>query len=224
MAVYRRGNSWVADFYIGDVRMRKAFPNKKMGEAFEREQKHAEFTGQEMPLQQKKVSLLNFIKHYQRIHDVQNNLSTQTLNNYVFGHLQSFLNNPLLSRIEKAQIEEYKAQRIQKVKPVTVNIELRVIRSFFNRGVEWGYLRESPMKGVKLMRLDEQEPRFLRPGEGAKFIAEAKGQIKTFVMLGLHTGLRKGEMYHGSLTLLWREEGQISWANEIVAYSKDMGA
>ena len=195
MAVYRRGKSWVADFYFGEVRIRKTFATKKMGETFERDQKLAEFTGKEMPQQQKKICLSDFIQLYQSLHDVQNKPSTQILNKFVFEHLTSFLGNPMLSLIGKAHVEEYKVYRLKAVKPITVNVELRVIRSLLNRGVDWGYLSESPMKGVKLMRVDETAPKFLSIWEGAHLIATAQGQMKTFIMVGLYTGLRRGEMF-----------------------------
>ena len=49
MAVYKRGNKWVADFYLGGRtgrRMRLTAPTRKLAEAAEREAKATEFRGE----------------------------------------------------------------------------------------------------------------------------------------------------------------------------------
>jgi integrase len=52
------------------------------------------------------------------------------------------------------------------VLPSTVNRELTDLRSSLNKAVEWGLLDESPMKKIKLTKVDEKgKVRFLTPDE-----------------------------------------------------------
>jgi integrase len=201
MAVYKRRNHWVADYYFAGQRIRKTYPEKEMAEAHERKQKLAEFAGDDLPQRIKKITLSRFIEFHKSVHDSQNRETTQTLNTYVYDIFKEHVGDVLLTQIRRADIEGYKAMRLAKVKPVTVNIDLRVIRSLLNQAVAFGYLKTSPMKGVKLLSVDEVEPRFLTPEEGERVIGKAKGQIKTFVMVGLYTGMRKGEMFR----LVWKD-------------------
>jgi hypothetical protein len=51
-------------------------------------------------------------------------------------------------------IEEYKQQRIAKVKPGTVNREIALLKHMLNLAITWGMAANNPMKGVKLFRED----------------------------------------------------------------------
>jgi hypothetical protein len=48
-----------------------------------------------------------------------------------------------LSTITPKAIEEYKAQRLQQVKPATVNRELALLKGMFSKAMEWGFVKES---------------------------------------------------------------------------------
>ncbi len=84
-------------------------------------------------------------------------------------NLLRFFGSMYLPRITSRLIEQYKTKRLgENVTPRTVNIELRCLSHMFNKAVEWNYIRESPFKGVKLLRYQKKPPRFLTKEEFEK--------------------------------------------------------
>ena len=57
----------------------------------------------------------------------------------VLKHFNKFLNgNPLLSDISLQLIEKYKEKRLGLgMSPATVSIELRILKTIFNKGKQW---------------------------------------------------------------------------------------
>jgi len=51
------------------------------------------------------------------------------------------------------------------------------------------------MKAIKALKVDEKEHQFLTPDEGRTLIDAAQGQIRSFIITGLNTGMRKGELF-----------------------------
>ena len=208
MAVYRRGEAWVADFWIGGRegrRVRKSAPTRKLAEALEREHKAREFRG-ELSREIKPVTLSKLIEVFEELREVAE--TTRECNALVFQHLKAFFGNPLVQTVLPSDIERYRAQRLKVVKPVTVNIELRVLRSLLNRAVEWGYLRQAPL--VRLLKVETISRRFLTLEEGARLIEAATGQMRTFIVLGLNTGLRKGELFRLAWGDIDFERGELT--------------
>jgi hypothetical protein len=160
MAVYKRGKLWVADFWVGGRdgrRVRRAAPTKRLAEAYVREGKTREFKG-DLFTEIQPISFSRFIELYRELRESGNAESTQTCDNLVFKHLSEHLGDPLVQTISSSDIESYKATRLKKVKPVTVNLELRVLRSLLNRAVDWGYLRQSPFRTVKMLKVEQRPP------------------------------------------------------------------
>jgi integrase len=198
MSIRKRNKTWEVDFYLGGrggKRVRKAFGNKADAQAYERKYKLAEYNGDTCEKKKENISLCVLIEKYKMLHDSGNGDLTQMRNASILRILVNVLSDLPLRGITQEEIETYKAKRLKMVKPVTVNIELRVIRSLFNRGCEWGYLTKSPATRVKLIRIDERPPHFLTQEQGATVIETAKGQMKTFIAMGLYTGLRRMEMF-----------------------------
>ncbi len=98
-----------------------------------------------------------------------------------------------LPRITPHQIEQYKIKRLERVSPVTVNIELRCLSHMLNKAVEWGYIKESPFKGVKLLTYEKKPPRFLTKEEVEKLLKAASPWLKPILVFMLNTGVRESE-------------------------------
>jgi site-specific recombinase XerD len=62
-----------------------------------------------------------------------------------------------------------------------------------NKAVEWGYIRESPFKGVKLLTYEKKPPRFLTKEEVDKLLESASAWLKPIIVVMINTGIRDGE-------------------------------
>ncbi|HEX3036312.1 MAG TPA: phage integrase SAM-like domain-containing protein [Thermodesulfobacteriota bacterium] len=79
----------------------------------------------------------------------------------ITGLFLKFTGDQGISDITPWHIEQYKSQRRKDgVKPSTINRELTVLRSMFNRAVEWGDMITNPVNGIKKvkpLKADEYE-------------------------------------------------------------------
>ena len=110
-----------------------------------------------------------------------------------------------IKQITAARIEAYQRERLQTVKPRTVNIETHhVLLAMLRKGAEWGMIPETAIPKVKKLREEEGRLCFLSVEEIAQIretAAQLSPAVETFVMLGLFAGLRAGE----ALALRWQD-------------------
>jgi len=97
-----------------------------------------------------------------------------------------------------------------------VNRELDTLRAIFSKAIEWGELREHPMRAVKRLKVDNRRTRILTEAEQLALLAACPKKLAVQVRLALITGARFGEL----LALRWglspkRNSG--SWRRKMVA-------
>lgn len=104
-----------------------------------------------------------------------------------------------LEQLDTAKVVQLMLTWREKAAPRTVNTRTGVVLRMLALGVEWGILARVPK--VKLLKIEEDHPRFLSDAEGAE-LAEAAGKQRkpaghrwrTMVIVALRTGLRIGEL------------------------------
>ncbi|MEM2175128.1 MAG: site-specific integrase [Candidatus Micrarchaeia archaeon] len=123
----------------------------------------------------------------------------------VKNHLIPFFRDIVLSKITPELIEEYKISRknsLKSPKARTINLELLTLSALFRKAVEMGYLRESPMKKVKMLKeRDSKTIRFLSVEEIQKLKASCSPWLYPFIVLLLNTGMRLSE----ARALMWEQ-------------------
>lgn len=117
-------------------------------------------------------------------------------------HLLPWFKDLRLSAIDQKMITDYKAQRANAVKPATVNRELALLKTLFSKAIAWGMADRNPVKQVELFDEDNQIERVLTEDEEARLLDDCVGRfayLRSFIILALNTGMRRGEL----LTLKW---------------------
>ncbi len=126
----------------------------------------------------------------------------QTFNRYsrvLEGHFARFLGAHDVGRLGELHprhVERYKTVRLNKgAAPRTVNLELKIIRTFLNWVVKMGDLEDHPFRRLTFLRDDRKTYRYLEDWEAAALIEATEGEVCEFVLLALYAGLRRGEIW-----------------------------
>jgi hypothetical protein len=61
-------------------------------------------------------------------------------------HFEKSAGDLCLDAVKPKHIDLFKSQRLNAVRPPTLNIELRTIRSAFYTAQRWGYIKENPFR------------------------------------------------------------------------------
>ena len=102
--------------------------------------------------------------------------------------------NTPIKNVTTKNAEQFIAHLIsgKKLKPATVNICLRTIRSAFNKAVEWGYLDVSPFAKIKQLPIKNPPMRSLSMDEIKKILSLTNDiEFKEFLLTALYTGARR---------------------------------
>lgn len=107
-----------------------------------------------------------------------------------------------LRDIAPLMIQKFRAARLKEgVSKVTTNREIQLLKKMFNVAIEEGYLEVNPAKKIKLYsELDTVRDRVLSEEEEPRLFSELAEHMKPFILVLLHTGMRKMEL----LTLRWQ--------------------
>jgi len=228
MGVFQKNGNWWIDFYHQGKRIRrKVGPSKKVAEMaladVQVKKAKNDFLGVCEP---KKILFKDFAVDYLEYSKANKALSSYDRDvTTVQGHLLPVWRDFQLSRITAKMIEEYKLQRLEKVKPSTLNREMNTIKNLFSKATEWEYLRESPAKLVKWIKTGKGSLRCLSREEAEAFIEASKlsqnHHFYPIVVVALYTGMRRGEI----LRLQWQDvdfkSGKIQVVSRDGGYTKN---
>jgi integrase len=130
---------------------------------------------------------------------------------YSVKNLLPFFGDRLLKDITPALVEAYRQRRLGQpsgrapygpTKPASVNRELAVFKTIFNKAIKNGKAERNPAQGVKLLKENNERDRILSPEEYIRLLAHCPAHIKPVVKVAYYTGMRQGEI----LNLTW---GQV---------------
>ena len=109
-----------------------------------------------------------------------------------------------LTSINQASISKLKRYVIEErgCAPATLAKTLRTLKAMFNRAIEYGFLNENPLVGVRIPKTQSKPKRIFSAEEVAAMLDVAPDTWwRAFVALAVTSGLRKSEL----LNLLWHD-------------------
>jgi integrase len=147
-------------------------------------------------------SLREAIKEY--LDHVQTNFSPKTYGVYkvVFKHFEEFLGDIPVESITPKHLDLYKIERARKVKPASVNIEIRGCRAFFNCLKRWEIVQKNPCDGVSQLKITDGIPAYLTLEQLESLMSNLHDQwLKNIIGFAAMTGVRLGEL----LNIRWED-------------------
>jgi len=146
-------------------------------------------------LESKKLRLAEFFDKY-----LEFSLATKAKNSFLLDKHSSslflrFAGNVQLTLIQTKLVEDFKVSRLYEVKPSSVNLELRHLKSMFQSAVEWGYLDKNPCSKVRQVKIKNSNlPKYFTKQQVREILAVIpEGKFKNLIRFYLHTGCRRGE-------------------------------
>ena len=110
-----------------------------------------------------------------------------------------------LAAITTEKVSDYREERLKRVKPATVYMELALMRRMFNVAIkEWEWLRDNPVSRLSFAVGNQNaRDRWLTDEEEQGLLActASHSWLKNLTVFALHTGMRRGEI----LNLKWQD-------------------
>lgn len=133
---------------------------------------------------------------------IEGNLAEKTVKLYrsVFNNFLPFIHGAFVNEITSETFDLYKAKRLKEISPVSVNVELRMLKAAMNTAKRWRLTAVTPE--ISLARVPEQAPLSLTREEFQKLLSSmAEPWLRELVLFAGCTGLRQAEI----LNLRWAD-------------------
>jgi integrase len=200
MGIYARNGKYFIDYRFQGRRIRECVgPNKKMAEQALAIKQAEIAQGRFQIKAQHHLSFRDFAATY--LDFARTEKRSWERDKSILTNLLPFFGHRNLGDITSFLIENYKQQRVAKVKPATVNREIALLKHMFNMAIRWGKADANPMKDVRLFREDNIQERVLSQDEITRILDSCSDYYRPVVLTALHTGMRKNEIH----TLKWSQ-------------------
>ena len=157
----------------------------------------------------KKILFEDFAQQYLDTHVKLQNKNFGNQADLIKGLVKHFKGH-YLDQIDPVMVRKYLSFRLKTVKPSSANRDLMMLKSMFNRAIEWEILfKPNPTKDIKPLPENNERCRWLTEEEQLQLLANCLGIARVLVLMALQTGMRWGEIR----TLKWRQSPQSNYVD-----------
>ena len=205
MGVFKRGNVWWIRYsYKGKIiRETSSSENKTVAKQLLSVRKAEVAQGKlKIKTKENQILLSDYSLEFLRWARIHRKPKSSLRYQVSLNQLIPFFKDQKLVDITKKDIERYKAKRIKTASGSTINRDLACLKKLFNNAIAEDILENNPVIGIEFFKEPRRSVNFLSDIEGRKLVKACDTDaMKTFVILGLHTGMRHNEM----LSLKWED-------------------
>jgi integrase len=201
MAVFKKQGVYWIDYYVNGRRKRERIgPDKRLAEVVLKKRKVEIAEGKY--LDKRMVPLCSFNELADLYHEwAKANHRGYASTRSRVEHLREEFGTLQLQEITPLMVDAYVARRSSLRKPATVNREIELLRHMFRKAQEWGKAIDNPLKHQRSLRANNRRLRYLSLDEMERLLSVADPQLRPLLITALHTGLRRGELFH----LAWQD-------------------
>ena len=199
----RDGNFFIENYFNGRRIRQKVGKSRSLAEVACQKRKVEIAEGKFLDKKKvDKIKFEDFAQEFFEVHSKPNNRSEGKFAFAVIRILKKTFSGYYLTEITPLMIEKFKSERIKEVSPASVNRFLTILKSIFNKAIDWGkYHGVNPVTKVNRFKENNERVRFLEKNEIVELLSVCRGNLKAIIMVALNTGMRKGEI----LSLKWRD-------------------
>jgi integrase len=200
MALYRRGQTWYADYQADGKRVQESTgtANRREAEKFlalrvSEVQRGVYVKPVHVPL----AELWERYNAYSKAHKRSWKRDEQ-----MYANLQRFLGPVNLEAITPLRVEDFQQHRIREVSPATVNRECALLKHMFNMAERWGmHQGTNPVRLVKFLPEDNLQFQTVSEEEEQRLLEASAPYLRELLLFAVNTGLRCGDIFD----LRWEE-------------------
>lgn len=165
--------------------------------------------------ERKKVLFRDFAEQYFETYVKLENKNIKR-QKYLINNLLKRFKGMSLYQMDTSVIIRYLAERKQTLRPASVNRELSMLKSMFNRAIEWEVFHDAnPTNRIKKLKENNARCRWLTEQEQEELLFYCQGLTRMVVMVALKTGMRWGEI----ISLKWHQSSNsnyIDFDNDVI--------
>jgi integrase len=202
--LYQRGNIWYIRFadQKGEIqRESSGSTNKSVAKQFLAVRKAEVFQGKFEKVQKKeKVLFKDYAQVFLRWAKLHRKVNTFKRYERSITQLLKHFGPIFLNDIKRQNIEEFKDKRKKSVSGSTINRDLACLRKLFNNAIADEFIDLNPLFKTEFFKEPKKSVNFLSEEEARRLIKSCDNEVtKSFVVIGLNTGMRLSEI----LSLKW---------------------
>lgn len=118
-------------------------------------------------------------------------------------HIDKDIGFMRIDNVEREDVEKVH-NKAKNISNVTANRILTILKTMFNKAIEWRYVKYNPTLGVKKFPTKARE-RFLQPNEISKLFEALEGEtnllLKNYILMSVYTGQRRSNV----LSMRWSD-------------------
>ncbi len=196
----KRGKVWYFEFMYKGRRYyeRIGAVNKTVAKEIANEIRSQIIRGEYIPQRERSVTFREAAQRYMEWYRAKTGAreSTVKTHEYRVNILVEYFGKYQLHSITYFTVEHYKKKRLEDgVSKETVNKELTILKSIYNRAKELGLFSGEIPKIEKFKNTYREEVRYLTKEEAQRLIDACPDWFKPVVIFALNTGLRAGEIF-----------------------------